>query len=94
MFDSANGLDFAFQEPEERFFVLIRPYLHNLDCDEPTSVYVDSTEHLHSVLVYSTTSGAACHLAGDMGLLTFPNAPDPINSTLAHLIIGLLGNAE
>lgn len=42
MFDSTNGLNLPFQELEESFLVLILSYLHNLHCDEPTRVYIDS----------------------------------------------------
>lgn len=53
MFNSADGLHLAFQEPEERFLVLIPSYPDIFHCGKPTRVYIDSAIHLGSVLVCS-----------------------------------------
>lgn len=93
MFDSSDSFNLPFQEFEKSVFVLILSYLHDLHCDEPARVYVDSAINLIKVLEFSLQVwDSNAHRILHEKLVTCPNAPDPIPSIFAHRIIGLFGN--
>lgn len=61
MFDSSNGLNLPFQELEESFLVLILSYLHDLHCDEPARVHIDSAIDLgNCVSIVAAEVGHSC----------------------------------